>query len=154
MHSQLFQGSIRTGWWEMPVILQVCAAVITLTFVILAIVVMRTMVRFERAADSFSKTAEEVRAAISDVKETTHEMREVVSAWSDTVKPVKGVAHRIAELGNRATDLTSSVVEEVAIPVRRAVALTTGIRMGTSYFLDRVMERLGRRSNMSTTNER
>jgi uncharacterized protein YoxC len=138
----------------MPVILQVCAAVITLTFVILAIVVMRTMVRFERAADSFSKTAEEVRTAIADVKEATHEMLEVVNAWRETVQPVRGVANRIAELGNRATDLTSSIVEEVEIPVRRAVALTTGIRMGTSYFLDRVMERLGRRSNMSTTNER
>ncbi|HET9887970.1 MAG TPA: DUF948 domain-containing protein [bacterium] len=138
----------------MPVILQICAAVITLTFVILAIVVMRTMVRFERAADSFSKTAEEVRTTISDVKVVTHEMREVVSAWSETASPIKNVAHRIAELGNRATDLTSSIVEEVEIPVRKAVALTSGIRLGTSYFLDRVMERLGRRSTMSTTNER
>ena len=138
----------------MPVILQICAAVITVTIVILGIVAMRTMVRFERAADSFSKTAEEVRGTISDVKDVTHEMREVVSAWRDAVTPVSGVAHRIAELGNRATALTSSLVEEVEVPVRRAVALSSGIRRGTSYFLDRVMERLGRRSTMSTTNER
>src|SRR5688572_33045868 len=102
MHSRC-SHSIRTGWWEMPVILQICAAVITVTFVILAIVAMRTMVRFERAADSFSKTAEEVRTTISDVKDTTHELREVVTAWRDAVTPVQGVAKRIAELGNRAT---------------------------------------------------
>lgn len=154
MHSQRLTIPSGQGWWKMPVILQICAAVITLTFVILAIVAMRTMVRFERAADSFSKTTEEVRATISDVKEVTHEMREVVSAWSETVGPVKGVAERIAALGNRATDLTSSIVEEVEIPVRKVVALSSGIRMGTGYFLDRVMERLGRRSTMSTTNER
>jgi uncharacterized protein YoxC len=142
----------------MPVILQICAAVITLTFVVVAIVAMRTMVRFERAADSLSKTTEQtaevVRGAISDVKEVTHEMREVVSALSDTIAPIKGVGKRIADLGNRATDLTSSIVEEVEIPMRSVVALTTGIRTGTSYFLDRVLERLGRRSTtMSTTNE-
>jgi uncharacterized protein YoxC len=138
----------------MPVILQVCAAIITLTFVVLAIVAMRTMVRFERAADSFSKTTEEVRDTISDVKQVTHEMREVVNALSDTVNPIKDVGKRIADLGNRATNLTSSLVEEVEIPVRTVVALTSGIRTGTSYFLDRVMERLGRRSTtMSTTNE-
>jgi hypothetical protein len=127
----------------MSVILQICAAVITVTFVVLAIVTIRAITRFEHAADSFSKTADDVRETLSDVKQVTQEMHEVVESLGGTAK-------RSVKVGNRASDLSSAIVEEVAVPVQTVVALSSGIRNGAGYFLERIMERFGRRS---TTND-
>src|SRR5262245_32798442 len=111
----------------MPVFLQICAAVVTTAIVAIAIATVRTMVRFEQAAEKLTETADVVRRSISEVREVTHEAHELVSSLADAGDRLKGTISRFADVGNRVSSLSHAVVDEVEAPVREAVAVARGV---------------------------
>jgi len=134
----------------MPVFLQICAAVVTTAIVAIAIATVRTMVRFERAAEKLTETSDVVRRSISEVREVTHEAHELVASLAEAGDRLKGTISNFAEIGDRVSGLTHAVVDEVEAPVREAVALARGVRTSATMLFERLSNRVTRR--MPATN--
>jgi uncharacterized protein YoxC len=129
----------------MPVIVQICIVVVTLALVGIALVTMRTMQRFEKAANEFSETADMVQQTIGRVESVVHEFHEIASTLSDVAPRVRSVATRFEEIGHRAANLTDTVLQEVERPVSTAVALMRGVRSGTNHLLRALRKRSAQR---------
>lgn len=129
----------------MPVFLQICAGVVTTAIVAIAIASVRAMVRFERAAETLTETADVVRRSVSEAREVTHEAHELVAALADAGDRIRGTAVRFSELGDRVATLSRSVVDEVEQPVREAVALARGVRTTAAMLMERLSQRVTRR---------
>jgi|SRR6266850_2550752 len=126
----------------MPVFLQICAAVVTTAIVAIAIATVRTMVRFERAAETFTETADLIRRSVSEVREVTHEAHELVASLADAGERLRGTVSSFAQIGNRVSNLSHSVVDEVEAPVREIVALVRGVRTSASFLFERLSSRV------------
>ena len=129
----------------MPVFLQICAGVVTTAIVAIAIATVRAMLRFERAVDTLTATADVVRRSVSEAREVTHEARELVASLADAAERVKDTALRFSDIGDRVSTLSRSVVDEVERPVREAVALARGVRTTASTLIERLSHRVTRR---------
>jgi uncharacterized protein YoxC len=115
-------------------LLLICAVIVTIAVVVTAISVARLTKRLTRVS-------EEMQLWLVQVRQVTGETHEVVSSLRDAVQPVQRVAGHFAELGERTARLSASLLEEVEAPVRTVVAITRGLRTGTSQFLGRLNSR-------------
>jgi uncharacterized protein YoxC len=129
----------------MPVFLQICAGVVTMAIVAIAIATIRALVRFERVAETLTETADVARRSISEAREVTHEAHELVAALADAGDRVKATVNRFSELGDRVATLSRSVVDEVEWPVREAVAVARGVRATATTLIERLSHRVNRR---------
>jgi len=134
----------------MPVLLQICVVIVTLALGAIAIVTVRTMIRFERAADEVSQTAEMLQKSIAQMQNVTHEIHEVVASVADIAPRLRRTAARFEDLGERTARLSAAVLEEVEAPVRTAVAVARGVRIGSRILFDRLAHRIA--SHRSPTN--
>jgi archaellum component FlaC len=112
-----------------------------MAFLAVAIVVVRAMVRFEKAADDFSKTSEAVQRAMAQVQDITGEVHELVSSLADVAPHLQRIATRFEDLGERTARLSDAVLDEVEAPIKSAVAVAKGVRFGTKVLFDRLTRR-------------
>jgi len=131
----------------MPVLLQVCAVIVTLAIVAIALAVTRAMTRFVVASDEFTRTAETIRSSVAQAEAMTRQLRELANELESIVPPIKKVATRFGDLGERAAGITSAVLSEVEAPVRNTLALITGVRTGTRSLLGAITRRMGQPTN-------
>jgi uncharacterized protein YoxC len=129
----------------MQVLLQICAVIVTMALVAIAVVAVRAMARFEKTSEELGRTAEAIRESIGQVQSITHEAKELIGSLGGAVQQIRGTASRFQDLGDRAARLSTSVLEEVETPVRTVVAVARGVRSGTSVFFERIGNRLGHR---------
>ena len=134
---------------EMPALLQVCAVIVTIALVAIAIVTIRTMIRFEKAAEQLAETAVAIRDSFEQFQVITREAGELVNSLQDVVPYLTRTASRFEALGERAAGLSSSLLEQVETPLRTVTAVLRGLRTGTSQFLDRVGHRITQRTGGS-----
>jgi hypothetical protein len=113
----------------MPVIVQVCAVVVTIAVVIEAAALVRM-------AGRISKLTEDARLWIEQMQQVTAEARQVVASSREMLKPVQRVLDRFERLGTRTAAVSAAILEEVEAPVRTAVALVRGVKRGTALFVE------------------
>jgi len=130
----------------MPVLLQICAVIVTTALVAIAVVTVRTMLRFEKAAEEFTETTVLIRDSIDQFQSVTRETHELIESLSDIVPSVRRTASRLEMIGERTARLSSAVLEEVETPIRTAVAVARGVRAGTSRLVERLTQRFAHRS--------
>jgi hypothetical protein len=112
----------------MPIILQVCLVVVSIVFVVVAIFVIRLLLRLEKTADEVTLSARAFRESLS---EATLAVREVRGA----VAPIRQAAERFGRLGDRAAGITSTLLDEIEEPVTIVLSLLRGLRGVAGYFL-------------------
>lgn len=123
----------------MPLFMTVCLVAATAAQVAIAIVAIRALARFNRAASEMERSARAFRDCASEVGATAYEVREFAASLSDVVPPVRRAAEALGQIGERAADLGSSVLNEVEAPVRRTLRLFRGVQAGAGFFLDRLV---------------
>jgi hypothetical protein len=112
----------------------------------IAIVTIRTMIRFEKAAEQLAETAVAIRDSFEQFHVITREAGELVNSLQDIVPYLTRTASRFESLGERAVNLSSSLLEQVETPLRTVVAVFRGVRTGTSQFFERVGHRITQRT--------
>lgn len=124
----------------MSLLLQICAVVVTIALVAVAIVSIRAMRRFEKAADEFSKTAEMARQTITELQGITQEVQSFAATLGRIAPRLRRIATGFGDIGNRASNLSTTLFQEVGAPVLAAITVVRTMRSGTARFF-RVMTR-------------
>jgi uncharacterized protein YoxC len=114
----------------MSVVLVICMLAVTLSLVAIAVVTVRAMARFERAAEELAKTAEAVRSSVERAEVVTREAEGLAAALRAVVPHVRRTAERFEAIGERTARLSAVVLDEVETPIRTALAMATGVRSG------------------------
>lgn len=118
----------------MPVIVQVCAVVVTIAVVVEAVALVRM-------AGRISKLTDDARLWIEHMQQVASEAQEVLASARGMLKPVQRVVDRFENLGTRTAAVSAAILEEVEGPVRTAVALVRGVKRGTALFVERLGNR-------------
>ena len=125
----------------MPAIVQVCAVLVTIAFVAVAIAAVRAMNRFEKASAEITRTAELARHSVEQVEEVFRDVRGISDSLGSVVPRFRSITTRFEDVGGRTASLSRTVMDEVEAPVRAAVAMVTGLRSGTARFFRTVTHR-------------
>ncbi len=133
----------------MPPLLQICIVIVTIALVALAFVTIRVMLRFEKTADAFARTAEGMHASISQIEAVTQEVRSVVMSLADIAPALRRTSARFESVAERTTNLTHVVLDEIERPIHRAVALARGVRSGVSALANRIRNRSAQRRQIT-----
>ena len=136
----------------MSPLLQICAVIITIAIATIAIAVLRAMQTFERAIEEFRKTADVARASIAEIDVVTRQIRELALSVEGVVVPLQRVSMRVAELGQRAVNLSDEVLTQIETPIHQTVALVTGVRTGTMTLLQSLRGRFAGRVSPAPSN--
>jgi hypothetical protein len=131
----------------MPIILQVCLVIVSIVFVVVAIFVIRLLLRLEKTADEVTLSARAFRESLSEATLAVREVREAVA-------PIHRAAERFGRLGDRAAGITSTLLDEIEEPVTIVLSLLRGLRGVAGYFLTKFSGRgAGRDSARGKTHE-
>ena len=125
----------------MTVLLAVCAVVVTIAFVVLAVASVRAINRFENTAEEIQKTAELLRGTIAHSEAVIHEVHELADSFGSIVPPLRRAADGIESMSNRAVRISSAVLNEIETPVRTTLALLNGFRSGTRSLVSALTRR-------------
>jgi len=126
----------------MTVLLAVCAVVVTIAIVVLAIATVRAINRFENTAEEIQKTAEMLRGTITQTESVIREVHELTDSLGQVVPPLRRAADGIEHVTNRAVRISSTVLNEIEAPVRTTMALINGVRTGTRSLFGALTRRL------------
>ena len=127
----------------MPLILQICAVIVTIAVIAVAFALIKALNRFSTASDEITRTAETVRSSVAQAEAMTRQLRELANELESIVPPIQRVARRFGDIGEQAAGITQAVLNEVEAPVRNTMALITGVRTGTRSLLDALARRTG-----------
>ena len=125
----------------MSILLGVCVVIVTVAIASIAIVTIRTMKRFEDAAEEMTKTAESVRTSIAQAEVMTRQIQGLASSLETVVTPLKRTSTRVEQIGDRVADLANIVVNQVETPIRNTSALLTGVRTGARSLIQALVRR-------------
>ena len=131
----------------MTPLVQVCLVLVTIAFLAVSIMTVRALTRIERAADEFSRTAQSVQRSMALVEDVTHEMHELVGTMGQATPHLRRAVSMFGDLGVRLAHLSSALLDEVELPVRKALAVARGVKSGTAFFVNRLSQRSALRHN-------
>jgi len=107
----------------------------------------RAMHHFRQTSDEFSSLTREARQWIDQLKNVTHDAGDLVSSFREVAPRLRRVVDRFERIGERTAMLSDSVLNEVEVPVRAAVAVARGVRFGAKQFVERLTQRFTGRSS-------
>jgi hypothetical protein len=137
----------------MSTLLAMCLVTVAAAEVAIAIVAIRALYRFNRAATELEQSARAFGDCASQAQAASREVQEFVASLRDVVPPVRRAAESFGRVGERAADLGSAVLSEVEGPVRRTMDLFRGVQAGANYFLDRLVHHEHATRNGGTSDE-
>ena len=126
----------------MTVLLAVCAVVVTIAVVVLAIATVRAFNRFENTAEEIQKTVEMLRGTITQTETVIREVHDLTDSLGQVVPPLRRAADGVEHIANRAVRVSSTVLNEIEAPVRTTMALINGVRSGTRSLFGALTRRL------------
>jgi hypothetical protein len=131
----------------MPVLIQVCIVLVTISLLAIALMTTRIMSQHLcKAAEEHSRLILSVQETLAKIDLFSQESRELVVSLRACVPPVLRVVERFEAVGQRTADLSSTVLEEVEGPVLTAAAVVSGLRVGANHLLHRLMHRWSQRN--------
>ena len=126
----------------MPALLQICIVIVTIGVLVIALLTVRMIARFfKKAAEDISQLTMSVRESVDQIDLVARESRELVASLRNCVLPVRRVAERFEDLGQRTADISSGILDELERPAFATAAAVFGIRLGASHLLKRLMQR-------------
>ena len=125
----------------MPALIQICIVIVTISLLVISLMTVRMMSRFNRTTEELSQLSHAIRESTVKFDLVTHEARTLVVSLRDCVPPVQRVVERFEAIGQRTADLSSTLLEEFELPVFTAAAVVRGVRSGANHFLKRLMYR-------------
>ena len=131
----------------MPALIQICIVIVTIGLLACTWMVVRTMSRVGKAAEDFSQLSHALRVSIAEVELVAHEARALVGLLQDCVPPVLRVVDRFEAVGQRTADLSSTILDEIELPVFAAAAVARGVKVGANHLLKRLIDRFAHRHN-------
>lgn len=115
----------------MPVIVQVCVVIVTIAIVTLAVNAFRLM-------NSMNATIARVDELVAGFRGTPERIREVLTTVEEVANSARSMVAGVKDVVGYATDVSASVIDEVAKPVLGAVAVLRGLRTGTKFLMERL----------------
>jgi hypothetical protein len=115
-------------------LLLICAVIVTIAVVVTCVSVIHLTKRVTRVS-------EEMQLWLVQVRQVTGESARRHLDGPGCRATVQRVAERFGEIGERTAQMSASLLEEVVAPVRTVVAITRGVRSGTSQFVERLTSR-------------
>jgi len=115
----------------MPVIVQVCVVIVTIAIVTLAVNAFRLM-------NSMNATIAKVDELVAGFRGTPERIRDVLNTVEEVASSARSMVAGVKDVVGYATDISASVIDEVAKPVLGAVAVLRGLRTGTRFLLERL----------------
>ncbi len=125
----------------MPALIQICIVIVTIALLAIALMTVRMMSRFNRVTEELSQVTHAVRESAVKFDFVTHEARALVASLRECVPPVLRLVDRFEDVGQRTADLSTTLLEEIELPVFTAAAVARGVRSGASHLLKRLMHR-------------
>ena len=122
----------------MPLLLSICLVLATAAEVAIALVAIRALARLNQVTRELEQSAHTFRDCAVQAKAAGREVEDFVASLRDVVPPIRRAAEAFGQVGERAADLGSAVLNEVEGPVRRTMGLFRGVQAGAGYFLDRL----------------
>jgi len=122
----------------MPLLLTICVVIVTVAQAAIAVVAIRALSRFNRVTLELEQSAHAFRGCAAQAKSASREVEEFVVSLHEVVPPIRRAAEAFGEVGERAAELGSAVLNEVEAPVRRTMDLFRGVQAGAGYFLSRL----------------
>ena len=122
----------------MPLLLAICAVVVTAAQAAIAVVAIRALSRFNGVTLELEQSARAFRGCAAQAKSAGYEVEELAASLREVIPPVRRAAEAFGQVGERAADLSSAVLDEVEGPVRRTMDLFRGVQAGAGYFLSRL----------------
>ncbi len=131
--------------------IQACIVVMAIAQLVIAAVLVVAVAKLtqlsKQLSDATDKTVQAVQQSVSHVQGVTQRIDGVVASLGQAVPAIHRVVHQFERVGERASDLSNAVLEEIEAPVRNAVAVARGVRTGTSFLL----QALARRAHLSSS---
>jgi len=122
----------------MPIILQVCLVVVSMVIVVVAIFVIRLVLRLEKTADEITLSARALRESLSEASLAARELRQAVASFGEAAAPLRRAAERFGRLGDRAAGITSTLLDEIEEPLTIVHSLLRGLRGVAGYLLTKL----------------
>ena len=135
----------------MTTLIQVCIVVVTIAVVVVAYVAARTMLQFEATAKKFQAGYARFEEVLEDSRQTSRKVRDLVSVLEQIANSMRTGIERIEAVVDRATSMSSMVLDEIAPPVRNVVAVMRGLRSGFRVLTELWMN--GRKTTIQTREE-
>lgn len=137
----------------MSPLIQACIVVVTLSAVAIAIVVIRAAMRLDQLSRDMMRATEQTAIAMqqsmADVQSVTRRIDAMVSALGQTVPAIHQVVHEFEHVGERASRLSNTVLEEIEAPIRTAVAVARGVRVGATSLMQALARHTHSTSNLN-----
>lgn len=124
--------------------IEIAIAILTVTIVIVAFAVVRAIARFSKAVDVICEETGPLSTLLEDARKTSSEVRELVAKLESISDNFQGAAARIGSISDRAASVSSAMLDQIEPPVRRALSLANGIRVGAEFLADRWSHRAER----------
>jgi hypothetical protein len=137
----------------MPLLVVICVVVASAAQLVIAVVAIRALSRFNRITQELEQSAQVFRDGAVEVKSAGREVREFVASLREVVPPIRRAAEMFGQVGERAADLGSAVLNEVERPMRRTIDLFRGVQAGAGYFLNRLAHNGHAAKNGGTSDE-
>lgn len=122
----------------MAVVLLICAVIVTIAIVAIAVATIRSSNRLVRAIDEIKVLSADVQQWVVQARLVTENAQGILTSVQETVQPLRRVAERFEDVGDRAASLSEAVLTELERPVFNAMAVTRGIRSGAAFFFNRL----------------
>jgi uncharacterized protein YoxC len=122
----------------MAVVLLICAVIVTIAIVAIAVATIRSSNRLVRAIDEIKVLSADVQQWVVQARLVTENAQGILTSVQETVQPLRRVAERLEDVGDRAASLSEAVLTELERPVFNAMAVTRGIRSGAAFFFNRL----------------
>lgn len=121
-------GNTRREESVIPPLIQICIGVLTLAIIALAVVTIRAMKSFERAAAEARKTSETVQQLTQQLQAISSSLRELGEVLRGLIPRLKRVGSRFGDIRDRASHLTNGSLDDVRETVRRAASTMRAAR--------------------------
>jgi len=121
----------------MSTIIQVCIVIVTIAVVVLAYFAARMMFRIEATTKKLEAGYAHLEEILEDSRQTSRKVRDLMGVLEQIAHSVRSGVERIEGVVDRATSVSSTVLDEIERPVRDVVGVIRGFRAGVRALTDR-----------------
>lgn len=121
-------------------LLEICAVVVTVALVAIAVASIRAMKTFQRTADEATRTLAAGRKAAAEVRQIADSIRSIADEVQQSLDGLRKVKQQFADVRERATHLTRGSFAEMRETVREAAGSVRDGRQNATRVLHAARE--------------
>lgn len=121
----------------MSTLVQACIVVVTIAVAVLAYFAARMMSRIEATTKKLEVGFAHLEEILEDSRQTSRKVRDLMGVLEQIAHSVRSGVERIEGVVERATSVSTNVLDEIERPVRDVLGVIRGIRAGVRALTDR-----------------